>query len=161
VDIKGGDNRFYNNLLVGKGEAPASATKGAEAASGFGLWVYDNRPFPMQTGGNVFCNGARPYDKEANAVTLPGVNPKVRIVDEGSNVHLHLTWDPAMRNPNSTLVTTELLGKARIPDLAYEHPDGSPLKVATDYFGKRRNSAHPTPGPFENPNPGEMRLKVW
>ncbi len=161
VDIKGGDDRFYNNILVGKGESPTAAGKGAEAASGFGLWVYDNRPFPLQTGGNVFCNGARPYAREANAVTLPGVDPKARVVDEGRNVYLHLTWDPAMRNPNTTLVTTELLGKAKIPGLAYENPDGSPLKVNTDYFGKRRGKAGPTPGPFENPDEGPVQLKVW
>jgi hypothetical protein len=161
VDIKGGDDRFYNNIFVGKGESPVSAGKGAEAASGFGLWVYDKRPFPLQTGGNVFCNGARPYAREGNAVTLPGVNPKVRVVDEGANVFLDLTWEPAMRNPSTTLVTTELLGKAKVPDLPYENPDGSQLKVNTDYFGKRRNSAHPTPGPFENLTEGNPRLKVW
>ena len=165
VDIKGGDDRFYNNILVGRGE-PAAATgkpagKTAERAAGFGLWVYDSREFPLQTGGNVYCNGARPYCQGSKAVVLAGVDPKVRVVEEGRNVYLHLTWDPAMRNPNTTLVTTELLGKAKIPGLAYENPDGSPLKVDTDYFGKRRNQASPTPGPFENPGEGDLRLKVW
>ena len=54
-----------------------------------------------------------------------------------------------------------LVGKAKIPGLAYENPDGSPLKVDTDYFGKRRPKASPTPGPFENPGEGDLRLKVW
>jgi alpha-N-arabinofuranosidase len=161
VDIKGGDNRFYNNLLVGKGESAAGAGKGAEPAAGFGLWVYDNREFPLQTGGNVYCKGARPCSKEAKDVTLPGVDPKARIEDEGQVVYLRLAWDQAMRSPNTTLVTTELLGKAKIPGLAYENPDGSPLKIDTDYFGKRRNGASPTAGPFENPGEGELRIKVW
>ncbi len=87
--------------------------------------------------------------------------PKRRIVEDGQNVYLQLTWDPSIRNPDTALVTTALLGKARIPGLAYENPDGSPLKVDTDYFGKRRSKTNPTPGPFENPGQGDLRLKVW
>ena len=29
------------------------------------------REFPLQTGGNVYCNGARPYAEETKDVTLP------------------------------------------------------------------------------------------
>ena len=36
-------------------------------------------------------------------------------------------------------MTTELLGKAAIPNLPYEQPDGTPIRVNTDYFGKPRN----------------------
>ena len=151
VDIKGGDDRFYNNILIGKGDS----------AGGYGLCVFDPREFPLQTGGNVYCNGARPYCKEAQAVTLPRVDPKVRREDEGQAVFVRLAWDPALRNPDTVLVTTALLGTARIPEVAYENPDGSPLKVDCDYFAQRRNAAHPTPGPFETPGQGEVRLKVW
>ena len=165
VDIKGGDDRFYNNVLVGKGAPDAGASKSdgtrTDGATGSGLWVYDGREFPLWTGGNVYCNGARPYFKEANFVDLPEANPNVRVVDEGQKVYLRLTWEPAMRNPNTVLVTTKLLGKAKIPELAYENPDGSPLKIDRDYFGKRRSRAHPTPGPFEKPGQGEVRLRVW
>ena len=152
VDIKGGDDRFYNNILVGQG---------VEAAKGFGLCVYDQREFPLQIGGNVYCNGARPYATKASAVVLPEVDPKVQIVEQGQKVYLRLAWDPSMRNPNTTLVTTPLLGRARISGLAYENPDGSPLKIDSDYFGRRRSAASPTPGPFEKPGKGELKLKVW
>jgi len=165
VDIKGGDDRFYNNLLVGKGEsAPAAgkaAGKAAAFAPGYGLWVYDHREFPLQTGGNVFCHGARPYAKETQAITLPGFDPKAKLVDEGQNVYLQLTLGPACQNPHTALVTTDLLGKAKIPGLAYENPDGSPLKIDADYFGQQRGKTSPTPGPFERPGEGALRLKVW
>ncbi len=59
------------------------------------------------------------------------------------------------------LVTTDLLGKAAIPNPPYEQPDGTPIRIDTDYFGKSRNEANPTPGPFENPGQGDIRLKVW
>ena len=123
--------------------------------SGFGLWGYDGREFPLQTGGNVYCNGARPYAEKQKTSNMPGVDPKVRISEEGRNVYLRLTWDRQLRNPDTALVTTELLGKAKIPGLAYENPDGCRLKIDTDYFGKRRSAANPTPGPFGNPGEGE------
>ena len=64
------------------------------------------------------------------------------------------------RNAATTLVTTDLLGKAKIPGVPYENPDGSALKIDTDYFGKPRNETNPTAGPFENPGTGPLTLKV-
>jgi alpha-N-arabinofuranosidase len=52
-----------------------------------------------------------------------------------------------------------LLGKARIPGLGFENPDGTPLTIDTDYFGKQRGTT-PTAGPFEKPGEGSVRLKV-
>jgi hypothetical protein len=116
---------------------------------------------PGQKGGNVYCHGARPYAKETKDIALPGFDPKAKLVEEGPSVYLQLTLEPACKNPNTTLVTTKLLGKARIPGLAYENPDGSPLKIDADYFGQRRHAASPTAGPFENPGAGDLRIKVW
>ncbi|HUT88033.1 MAG TPA: right-handed parallel beta-helix repeat-containing protein [Thermoguttaceae bacterium] len=164
-NIQGGDNRFYNNVLVGGGEPSAVTGKPAgqnpQRADGFGLWVYDAREFPLQTGGNVYYHGARPYSEEVKHVVQAGVDPQVRVVEEARNVYLHLTLGQAVEKSNTTLATTELLGKAKIPGLPFENPDGSPLKIDTDYFGKRRNEASPTAGPFENPGAGPLTLKVW
>jgi alpha-N-arabinofuranosidase len=164
-NIQGGDNRFYNNILIGRGESSTAAGKPAgkdhRSADGCGLCVYDAREFPLQTGGNVYYRGARPYAKEANHVVQAGVDPKTRIVEEGRNVYLHLTLGQTAPRPNTAMVTTGRLGKARIPGLPFENPDGSPLKIDEDYFGKKRNEASPTPGPFENPGAGPLRLKVW
>ena len=164
-NIQGGDNRFYNNILVGGGESSAvtgkPASKDPQRADGFGLWVYDAREFPLQTGGNVYYHGARPYSEEVKHVVQAGVDPKVRVVEEGRNVYLHLTLGQAVQKSNTTLVTTALLGKAKIPGLPFENPDGSPLKIDTDHLGKRRNEATPTAGPFENPGAGPLTLKVW
>jgi alpha-N-arabinofuranosidase len=56
-------------------------------------------------------------------------------------------------------VTTELLGKAAIPGLPYEQADGKPIRVEIDFSGKKR-AANPTPGPFETPGTGSVRLKL-
>jgi len=152
VDVKGGDNRFYNNLLLGKG---------AGARGEFGLAAYDPREHPLSTGGNVYCHGARPYAREDNALNLPAPDPQMRLVEDGPKVFLQWAWLPAMRNPSARLVTTDRLGRARVSALAYENTDGTPLRVDRDYFGQRRRAAHPTPGPFERLKEGERRLRVW
>jgi hypothetical protein len=45
--------------------------------------------------------------------------------------------------------------------MAFEQPDGTPISVATDYFGKKRAKANPIPGPFADLEDGEITLKVW
>ena len=57
-------------------------------------------------------------------------------------------------------VTSEVLGRAKIPDLPYEQPDGTPLRIGTDYFGKSRKKSNPVCGPFGTVGQaGEF--KVW
>jgi alpha-L-arabinofuranosidase len=89
------------------------------------------------------------------------VDPQVKLVEENSHAYLQLTVEATVPKAKTTLVTTELLGKAKIPSVPYENADGSPLKVDIDYFAKPRNPANPTPGPFENPGQGMLKLKVW
>ncbi len=163
VNIKGGDDRFYNNVFVGGGEPSAKGKPAGKAprADGFGLWVYDAREFPLHTGGNLYFRGARPYAKEAKPLVEAGVDPKLRLVEEGGSVYLHLILGEAVEKADTAIVTTELLGKAKTPGLPYENPDGSPLAVDTDYFGMRRSATRPVPGPFEKPGAGPLRLKVW
>ena len=151
VKIKGGDDRFYNNLLVGKGASVV----------GFGLRVYDPRELPLQTAGNVYYNGARPYAKETKPLTFAGSDPQVRIVKQGGQFMLHLSLGPEFESARATLVTTTRLGKTRISDLAYENADGSPLRIDTDYFGKKRNEANTSPGPFAGAGTGPLTFKVW
>jgi alpha-N-arabinofuranosidase len=58
-------------------------------------------------------------------------------------------------------LTTELLGKTMVSGLGYENPDGSPIKIDTDYFGARRSKINPSSGPFEAPAAGMLKLKAW
>ena len=160
--IKGGDDRFYNNIIIApSANAAAKAASNPRAATGYGLWVYDAREYPLQSGGNVYYNGARPYAKEADPLTPTGVDPKPRIVEEGDRVFLRATFGPELKQATTKLVTTELLGKATVPKLAYENADGTPVTVDADYFGVKRNADRPSAGPFENPGLGEVRLQVW
>ncbi len=49
-------------------------------------------------------------------------------------------------------------GESDAKRITYENPDGSPLRVATDYHGKMRDESNPTPGPFESPGGGSLLI---
>ncbi len=127
------------------------------------MWVYDTRQFGLQTCGNLFYNGAWIYAKETNPVGQFHKDPNVKLVERGGRFTLHFKLGPEfIQAATLTLpVTTALLGKARVSGAAYENPDGSPLKINTDYFGKKRSKTHPSPGPFETTATGPMTLRVW
>jgi alpha-N-arabinofuranosidase len=143
-NIRGGDDRFYNNIFVTGG-----------------LDVYDKAALPMYVEGNIYYRGARPFAMEKNRIVKPDFDPQIKVVEEDDSAFLNITLDDSLRALDNPLVTTAFLGRARIPDAAYENPDGTPLKVDTDYFGKKRSETNPTAGPFENPGAGELSLKLW
>ena len=157
--VKGGDNRYYNNIFVGTGRSPGEVAKKDDRhrrVSGYGLWVYNSRQYPLLTGGNVCCNHAQAYTNEA--VLQAELNTKVKLEEDCGQVMLHLELGSELKQARTVLVTTKLLGRAKVPDLGYEQADGSTLKINTDYFGRKRSSANPTAGPFEKP---QGPFKVW
>lgn len=145
-NIVGGDNRFYNNIFAG----------------GNGLADYDAAKLPSWMGGNVFFKGAKPSKYEANPLVRPEFDPAVKLVEKDDGFHLEITLGKLSDSGHPRKpVTTELLGKAAIPDLPYERPDGTPIRVDTDYFGKKRSESDPRPGPFGNVGQEAATLKVW
>ncbi|MBI5384135.1 MAG: right-handed parallel beta-helix repeat-containing protein [Verrucomicrobia bacterium] len=161
--IKGGDNRYYNNVFVGTGGSPGEVAKDDKRhhrVSGYGLWVYDLREYPLQTGGNVSYHHAQPYANESSRIVQPDIDPRVKLAEQGGQFLLHLTLGPEWTRATTRLVTTKLLGKAKIPGLPYKDADGSSLKISTDYFGKKRSKTSPSAGPFENPGTGALSLRL-
>ena len=141
-----GDNRFYNNIFVQLAD----------------LSSYDNAPLRMFMDGNVFLDGAKPSRFEDRPFVRPDLDPAFHLITKPDGVYLDMKFDPGWADGKSRkVVTTAILGKAVIPNLPYEHPDGSPIRIDTDYLGKSRRESSPTPGPFERPGQGEKEIKVW
>lgn len=139
-----GDDKWLNNIFAG----PAD------------LSFYDKTPLAVKMEGNVFLKGAKPSKRESSPAVKAAFDPGLRLVENGPVFELELDLDDVFAGPARRLVTTEALGKAVIPGLPYEQADGSPVRIDTDYFGRARNAADPTPGPFEAPGPGRVRRKV-
>jgi hypothetical protein len=154
---QGGDDRFFNNIFLGTDETATKPT--ATRASGYGTRVYDTRPLQLITGGNLYFKGARPYRYEATPA-VSGAAPRPALVEEDGHGYLRLAVGeiPAVATAR---VTTARLGKARVAQLPYENPDGTPLAIDKDYSGKARDAERPAPGPFETALQGELKLRLW
>lgn len=145
VDGDSGDHRFYNNLYAGNGDARK----------------LDQCVLPVYVAGNVFTQGTQPSKFDTNALVLPDVAAGLKLEKKSDGWYLTLRAGKSWRQAaNSKLVTTDLLGKAKVSGCAYENPDGSPLKIDSDYFGKKRDAKNPFPGPFETALKGGA-VKVW
>ena len=141
-----GDDRYYNNLFVRNGDASP----------------YDAAKLPVSMHGNVFLRGTKPSKHEAAPLVQPDFDPALKLVEEPDGWYLELACDKAWATAHPRkLITTEILGKATIPGLPYERPDGLPLRLNTDFFGKARAEANPFPGPVELSHSGKQRWKVW
>ncbi|NLU91965.1 right-handed parallel beta-helix repeat-containing protein [Chitinophaga sp. Ak27] len=170
-DNPDGDVRFINNLFV----------NGSNASQ------YSSALLPVTFNGNVYTKGAtgiikdklkKGYGeidqqaqqkmqrykeapaKEERAVTDTTFNAHTRLVNEKASIFLEINTNKNWLSIDRDIVTTEGLGKTLIPGLFFENPDGSPVKITTDYNGKQRN-VHPSPGPFEMGAGGKLHFKVW
>lgn len=131
--IKGGDDRFFNNILV----HPAS------------LEPYGTAAQPSLMAGNVFLLGASPSRTEPEALLAPQTDPQIRLTQDGPNWSLRFILDPAWaRSGQRRTVTTDSLGPAAVTGLPFVQPDNRPYRLDSDYFGRPHPSA-PFPGPFE------------
>lgn len=141
-----GDDRYYNNLFVKRGD----------------LSVYDKARLPAYMDGNVFLAGAKSARCEDNPLMDADFDPQIMLVEKPDGCYLEGNFEQARAAARTRkLVTTELLGAAAIPGLPYENRDGSPLRIDADYFGKKRNEANPFPGPFESPQNGKQTIEIW
>ena len=171
-DNPSGDVQFINNLFVNGGDASQ----------------YSNALLPVTFKGNVYTKGAvraienngqdkfgemnkdaekqmKEY-KEHNATEMNvsvdnNFDASVNLLQQDKNMYLEISFDKKWLAQKHKLVTTETLTKAIVPDLPFENPDGSALRIDTDYLGKKRNVTNPSPGPFEINTSGKQKIEVW
>jgi len=144
--VVGDDERFHNNLFVGHS----------------GLAVYGEKAVNLQAVGNVYLAGAKPSTHDRAALVVADFNPGTKLEEKPDGWWLETPLEPAWESGQKRgVVTTESLGRAKIPDAPYDKPDGTPYRLDTDYFGKKRNTENPAPGPFRFPSKKGIRLKVW
>ncbi|MEI8113961.1 MAG: right-handed parallel beta-helix repeat-containing protein [Bacteroidia bacterium] len=155
--VMGGDDRYYNNVFLGLG----NEIDKANIHNNYGTAGYNDAKLPVWISGNVYYNRALPYKAETVFFQNVDFKPEFKIVEEGNSVFLSYSTDPNGADLKTSFITTAFLGKAKIPKEAFENPDGTPLKIDTDYFDKKRSETNPSAGPFEKPGKGETKLKVW
>jgi len=154
--IFSGDDRWYNNIFLGMGQD----ANPKDPRGNYGLVVYNTAKLPVWINCNIHFNKSLPYKNEVNSKQFPDSKPDFSIVEDGSNVFLNLTIPEPVTGVKTELVTTELLGKAKMPNELFENPDGTPLKIDKDYFGKSRSANSPSCGPFDGLQSGKQTIKL-
>jgi alpha-N-arabinofuranosidase len=161
--IKGGDDRYYNNIFMSYNrEAPWPERSGpGQEGNFYGLGAYNPTDFPMTADGNVYVDQARAFEAEINPVVDADFSTFAEIIKREDGVYLEIRMDEDWLRHQRKLVTTELLGRAENPDLPFVQPDDTPYRLDLDYLGEKRNTKNPAPGPFEELKDGLMMVKVW
>ncbi len=167
MTILNGDDRYYNNLFAVDTSSDARVVAHMSHKPNylkndtFGLNQYESAKLPVFMASNLYLHGYQPCGQDTNSLENRPFNPAIRLEDRGDAVYLHLTADPSFREIKTQLVTSGLLGKAKMTGAAWENPDGSSLTIDRDYFGKQRSTTSPRVGPFEDLVQGEQMIRVW
>lgn len=149
--IIAGDDRFYNNLIAGRPE---------EDTKKYGLCVY-NGAAPIYTGGNVYYQKAKAYEKETGFYENTTFSPAITLEEKDGNIYLSMLVDEGLYKQKNSLITTKTLGETSISKAIFDNWDGSFLEIDTDYMGSKRNPAAPLSGPFQDIKGEKIYLKVW
>ncbi len=110
---------------------------------------------------NVFLDGAGPF-AEKDDKSVVGNTTTDFILEENNGV-----WTMNIKLPDVALkgkhplVTSKLIGRIPLAEMGMENPDGTPLNITSDYFGKPMVPTHVMPGPIQNINQGENRFSLW
>ena len=94
-------------------------------------------------------------------VSKTGNDPDIRLLEEGEHGYLQLTFHESYYQYQRDIVTTEILGEAKIPKAIFDLPDGSPVRIDRDYFGTQRTKEINHAGPFSTLDKGKVRLEIW
>ncbi len=143
---KSGDERYYNNILVGEAD----------------LSAYDKTVLTNWMDGNVYLKGAKPGKAEPYPFVLEEYDPGFKLIEEENGWFLEfnadISWAPIQ---SRKVITTDILGLVSVPGLPYVKPDESLYNINHDFLGNKRNAKEPFPGPFAIEENGKQKIKVW
>lgn len=174
--VYGNDDRVMQNIFAGSEIVVGTDTRGTDVyngapaseaeyvnkvhALGVGdVELFEQVPQPAYVDGNVYLNGAKPYDREAHLLEFKD-DPQVRVTQrEDGSVWCELTLNASL-DISTKRIDTGLLGVPRLVRQRYENPDGTPIVIDHDISGTIR-SEMPTPGPFERLTTGHNLVRVF
>lgn len=171
--ILGGDDRFYNNIFVGKDGIEGVGTaqfngyntslekyleKVHQKPGDEDIFLNNNQPVYINN--NLYLNGAVPFEKESNKIVAKQFNPEIRITEEEDGVYLFCCLPENYEKTLGEIQTTKTLQRVRMANADFENPNGSEIILDIDYLGEKRGEKSGV-GPIAALRQGENRIKVW
>lgn len=172
-DNPGGDVQFYNNLFVNHCDASQYSIallpvifEGNVFTKGSIRPVADSVEKKIdelsEAGKEKFKNPTPVAAVERNTLNKQTYDTEIKMITDSIAIYLELNLDKNwVKGQQRKMVTTSLLGRAIIPNLPFENPDGSPVNIDNDYIGGKRNRVNPSPGPFEIRKSGKQKIRIW
>lgn len=173
--IYGGDDRIYNNIILGAiepysealqyvGKAFDSFTTPEERKSilEYGTPIDFNKlintPQPVWVSGNAYAGYSAPFRKETEYLRVDGISAD--ITADGAEWVLSLYVPDSLASASFASISAQALGKPILSECSYDDSDGSPVDLSRDILGNKRGVSG-TPGPFSSLVPGLNRITVW
>jgi hypothetical protein len=158
--ILGGDNRYYNNIILG-GEDIIKKDLLMNDYPRIGFAGYEIAKFDNYYGGNILYNSFNPETKTTGFDQNLSFNPNFRIEEKDGKILLNMNFSGAFQDVETIFVSTKLLGSTINSEAAFENSDGTPMEIDYDYFGNKRAKNNPVVGPIMNIKPGKNTFIIW
>ncbi len=171
--VYGGDDRFYNNIFIGRDGIDGSGTSHyngyttsleeyiSEVHKEEGdLNTFEKVEQPAYINCNAYYNGAKPFDREKKLLENESFNPDVTIIEADKSVFLKITLPQDFESMECNVHNTNTLARTRISDAHFENPDETPYKLDTDFLGNKKDSIGCL-GPISSLKKGENYIKLF
>jgi len=149
--VYGGDDRFYNNIFIGKDGVENVGTshyknyttsleeyiEKVNAVPG-DLGEFERVEQPVYINKNAYFNGAEPFEREKDKLVDKDFDPKLTIIDKGDEVYLSCQLPDEFGEIVGDIHSTKTLERVRIVDAEFESPDGKELVLDTDYLDTKK-----------------------
>lgn len=171
--VYGGDDRWYNNIIVSdEGLEDVGTSHYNGYTTSLEEYIYDvhnktgsdHEAFnvveqPVYINQNAYLNGALPFDREEENL-VSAFNPEIKISEEGNDVYLEITLPDEFEGIQGGVHSTQTLERVRLTDVEFENPDGSDVVINKDLLGQVKESKTVL-GPLANLKSGKNKIKVW
>lgn len=171
--VYGGDDRFYNNIFIGKQDISnigtdiynAYTTSLEEYKLSVSQEEGDHEAFhkikqPVYIEDNAYLNQANQFNREQNYYKEYDFNPQLEITEEGKHIYLNITLPSEFFELKGKVHNTDTLPKVRLVDANFEKTDGDKLIIDTDLNNETRDT-YSIVGPIKNLNTGNNKVKIW
>ena len=186
MTILHGDDRIYNNIFVqnypvnNPEKTPADNDYEVSGTSAFDIfpsydeWIaqfmMDREPdmgalakahfghLPVWVKGNAYFNGAKVGKHEQDGLENTTDKITVELKENDGKYSLETNLYSFLKNFETGIITSDILGCAFEPEQRFENPDGSAITFDSDYFGNHRGLTS-IPGPFASEE--AAKTNVW
>ncbi|CAH1208014.1 hypothetical protein PAECIP111892_03033 [Paenibacillus auburnensis] len=169
----GGDDRFYNNVFVGKRGLDGAGTSHynnyttslTEYIENVHKLHGDLEEFelveqPVYINRNAYLNGAEPFAREQVKLVEGSFDPSIEIIDLGDEGFLSIELPDSFDNLEGEVHTTATLPRVRIVDAEFDNPEGGELILDTDFLNEPKDGTSVL-GPISLLKKGGNLIKLW